>query len=66
MNALYGDNPCKGCERRSPGCHGTCDDHRAWKEELDSKKAQIIADKFRTNQLDSFEKKRIKRIKNRR
>ena len=56
MTVLYGENPCKGCKppKRQPGCHGTCEEHRIWKEELDSKKAQIFADKCRQSQLDSF------------
>ena len=68
MTVLYGENPCKGCKppKWQPGCHGTCEEHRIWKEELDSKKAQIFADKCRQSQLDSFEKKRMKRKAKRR
>jgi len=67
MTILYGDNPCKECKppKRHPGCHGTCEERRIWKEELDSKKAQIFADKHRESQLDSFEQKRMKRNKRR-
>lgn len=24
---------CKGCDRRAPGCHGTCEDYREYNEE---------------------------------
>lgn len=23
-------NPCKDCEKRHVGCHGTCDDYKSW------------------------------------
>jgi len=25
--------PCKGCDRRTPGCHSVCADYRAYSEE---------------------------------
>lgn len=66
MNRLYGDNPCKECEYRRPGCHSDCEQHRQWKEELNERKTQITSERIRENQLDSFEKKRMKRSSKRR
>lgn len=25
-------SPCKGCEKRHPGCHGECDAYKTWSE----------------------------------
>lgn len=25
--------PCHNCERRAVGCHGSCEDYKAWKED---------------------------------
>ena len=27
--------PCRDCERREPGCHGSCPDYKGWREEMD-------------------------------
>ena len=27
--------PCRDCERREPGCHGSCPDYKSWREEMD-------------------------------
>lgn len=66
MNNLYGENPCKDCEQRRPGCHGDCEQHRQWKEELNSKKTRIYHEKLLENKLDSFEAKRRASIAKRR
>ena len=25
--------PCKGCEKREPGCHGKCEDYISWSDQ---------------------------------
>lgn len=30
--------PCKGCQERTPGCHGSCEDYIAWKAALEELK----------------------------
>lgn len=32
-------SPCKGCETRSAGCHGSCEAYKNWKSERDEIKA---------------------------
>lgn len=40
-------SPCKDCERRKIGCHGSCPDYISYKEELD--KANAILDEEHRN-----------------
>ena len=28
--------PCKGCEKRAPGCHGPCERYKAFKEKKEA------------------------------
>ena len=39
------DAPCKGCEKRTLGCHGSCDEYKAFREERDKviRKRQAIS-----------------------
>jgi len=39
-------NPCHNCPKRYPGCHGKCDDYKAWKADWDKKKQ---AEKLKAN-----------------
>lgn len=32
---------CKGCEKRFPGCHATCEGYLAQKAEHDKRKAEV-------------------------
>ena len=52
---VYRKNPCKGCEppTRRPGCHADCEKHRAWKEEVRERKAQIRDVREKDKLLDS-------------
>lgn len=36
----YGKAPCKGCVRRSCGCHGVCPEYLAYKSEIERIRAQ--------------------------
>lgn len=61
--------PCKGCEKRSAGCHGNCESYRNWKSERDRKKAeqakQATADyRFRSYRQTVYDRnERIRKIK---
>ncbi len=37
--------PCKGCEKRYPGCHSKCSGYISWRAELDKRNAEIRAEK---------------------
>lgn len=37
--------PCKGCEKRYPGCHSKCEGYISWRAELDKRNAEIRAEK---------------------
>lgn len=41
---MNGDKPCLGCERRQVGCHGKCEDYKAYRAKLDEKAALERAD----------------------
>ena len=40
-------NPCYGCvpPKRTPHCHSTCPDHKAWKEAEEKKKEAMRKEK---------------------
>lgn len=43
------DNPCKReCPNRKVGCHGTCEEYKAYKEKLEKNKA------LRINEIEMF------------
>lgn len=48
---------CKGCDRRSPGCHSVCESYRAFK----AYKAEenILKEKARINTQDIFTVRRF-------
>ena len=48
---IYADVPCKGCEKRSPGCHGSCPEYKRFREEHDKAKAmkKIVSDSGRAS-----------------
>lgn len=62
---------CKGCTKRSPGCHDTCEDYKADLEKLEKAKANRDADKDirqyeRKQQMIAAERRaRIKNCKER-
>lgn len=33
-------SPCKGCETRIAGCHGSCEKYQNWKSERDRQKTE--------------------------
>ena len=36
------NSPCKACEKRSAGCHATCDEYGAYKADLSAWRCAII------------------------
>lgn len=52
--SIYRENPCKGCEKRSVGCHGTCAEHAEWAARVRDDKEKIYQEKSRERQLDKF------------
>lgn len=43
--------PCKDCEKRYPGCHGTCPEYQKTKKEHDERKAIADKDKYTQQNL---------------
>ena len=41
-------NPCYKCEKRVVGCHGTCKEHKSFREEKDRQKEKIRAENIAT------------------
>lgn len=62
-------SPCKGCETRSAGCHGSCEKYKNWKSERDQMKAaqteQATADyRFRSYRQTVYDRnEKIRRTK---
>ena len=40
-------SPCKGCTERNPGCHGSCDRYKEWKERYDAQQEHLKANRYR-------------------
>ena len=49
-------SPCKGCEKRVPGCHGHCDAFNEWRRKVDA--ANEARRKFRDRPLPREERRR--------
>lgn len=62
-------SPCKGCETRIAGCHGSCERYKNWKSERDQRKAaqaeQATADyRFRSYRQTVYDRNgKIRRSK---
>lgn len=39
-------NSCKGCNKRTLGCHSNCEDYKNYKKDLDNVKQKIKNDKM--------------------
>lgn len=37
--------PCYKCQKRTPECHGSCDDYKQWKSDRDEVKEKITAER---------------------
>lgn len=48
---------CKGCEKRVPGCHGSCDKYKEEKAAHEARKEK----KRQKTQLDEYQSKAIQR-----
>lgn len=44
-----GNNPCRGCSKRTVTCHGTCDDYLSWKKANDENNKRLRMKKLYTN-----------------
>ena len=44
-------SPCRECGKRKVGCHGGCDDYRAWRAERDEKTRKADAERQGTPML---------------
>ena len=43
------DNPCRHCTERTPYCHGSCEQYKKWRAELDAEKQarHLYAERYR-------------------
>ena len=56
--------PCYGCERRSPQCHGSCEDYKAYAQER-ADRAEIIRKKRADEAMvDAVRFQTIKKVSN--
>lgn len=50
--------PCKGCEKRQPGCHDSCEEYKRHKEKNDERKAKEKARRAEEHALTEYSIKR--------
>ena len=58
-------SPCKGCEKRSVGCHSTCEAYTKSKTEYDEKTAAVKKDTLLQHETVSYFIKQQDSIKKR-
>ena len=54
-------SPCKGCERRELGCHGKCEDYKAYREDRDRMNAnryETLENQFYNNHKGQTRRRR--------
>lgn len=44
-------SPCKNCNKRSLGCHATCNDYIKWSEEMQEQREQANKERRKENDL---------------
>lgn len=53
---MFKKPPCykegKKCDKRVPGCHSKCDEYKDWRQERESKIAEIRKVRYEQRQLD--------------
>lgn len=48
--------PCKGCDRRKPGCHGRCDQYAVFSAAAEERRAARLAKSKALGDLDASKK----------
>jgi len=59
-------SPCKGCTKRSVGCHTACKEYAEYKDTLEANRAKIAAQNAEQNFNYAVKKEVVKRFKKRR
>lgn len=55
--------PCKDCAKRQPKCHGSCEEYKAWHEELTAAKRALQEGRDAKGFLvDSYNKKGLEKM----
>lgn len=65
MGWMYKGDPCLNCERRSVGCHATCEKYLGWKEQIRQKKEIIQGEENTRIILNEMQAIRTARIEKR-
>lgn len=47
-------SPCKGCNNRAVGCHGTCGEYLEWSEWNEKRNAEIRQEKNTTHDIREY------------
>ena len=55
MKMKKSETPCYECERRTMGCHGTCPDYKAFREEISARTEMIRKQEQLDKQFTDFE-----------
>ena len=40
-------SPCKGCTNRSPTCHGSCEEYKAWRDRYQAQQKHLADNRNR-------------------
>lgn len=52
--------PCKGCQRRKPGCHGNCERYLNWRAGLEERRRSWINEHMADTVLARAKERRLK------
>ena len=55
-------NPCKECDKRQVGCHGSCEEYKDYIERRRAELERIHAEMDKARRLDSYEIRKARRL----
>ena len=55
-------SPCFDCDHRAPGCHGECEEYKAWSDSQSKIVDSIKKQKKDEQMLDNFHNEAIRRV----
>ena len=59
------DNPCYGCEKRHPKCHGACQAHKDYLNKLHAEQNAIAEQRNQCKTFNAYTYNKMQRLKGR-
>lgn len=56
------NSPCKSCEKRTIGCHSSCEDYKKYSELNDQYRILVQSERNKINAIDKYEKEKSGRL----